>query len=123
MGTLIVVLILIAVLVLAVLSVIRRVKYGSSCCGTHDAVPSKIKVRDKNASHYQYAYNISIDGMHCSHCVRRVENALNLQDGVWAKVSLEKKSALVRSKCPLKEKAVSKIVSDAGYTVTRFEKI
>ena len=118
MGTLIVVLILIAVLVLAVLSVIRRVKYGSSCCGTHDAAPSKIKVRDKNASHYQYAYNISIDGMHCSHCVRRVENALNLQDGVW-----EKKSALVRSKCPLEEKAVSKIVSDAGYTVTRFGKI
>ena len=114
MGTLIVVLILIAVLVLAVLSVIRRVKYGSSCCGTHDAAPSKIKVRDKNASHYQYAYNISIDGMHCSHCVRRVENALNLQDGVWAKVSLEKKLRLCVQSVRLKKKRFLKLFQMPG---------
>ena len=117
MGTAIILLVLVGICVIALASVRKRIKYGSSCCGTHDAPPKKIKVRDKNASNYPYTYTLSVDGMHCSNCARRVENALNAKDGVWATVSLEKKSVLVRSKSPFEQSELSRIIAGVGYTV------
>ena len=55
--------------------------------------------------------------MHCSNCVRHVENALNVLDGVWATVSLENKSCLVRAKNPLNKDDLAKIIAEEGYTV------
>ena len=42
--------------------------------------------------------HLDIDGMTCSNCSRRVENALNGLDGVWAKVDLGAHKATVRLK-------------------------
>ncbi len=120
MGTTVIILILIAIIVLALGSIKKRLKYGSSCCGTHDAPPAKIRVRDKNPKHYPHTYTLSVDGMHCANCARRVENAINAKEGVWAVVSLEKKSVLVRSKNPLDEAELSRAVASAGYTVIEF---
>ena len=120
MGTVIVILVLIVIIFCAILSVRKRIKYGSACCGTHDAAPTKIRVRDKNKSHYPYIYTLHVDGMHCSNCVRHVENALNSMEGVWAKVNLENKTVLVRSKNQLQEEELRRPVSDAGYTVIEF---
>ena len=120
MGTVIILLGLVAVCVIALGSIKKRIKYGSACCGTHDAPPKKIRVRDKNAAHYPYAYTLSVDGMHCTNCARRVENALNSKDGVWASVSLEKKSVFVRSKTMFEQTDLSRIVAEAGYTVIGF---
>ena len=117
MGTAIVILVLVIIVVCAILSVRKRIKYGSSCCGTHDAAPKKIRVHDKNKAHYPYTYTLTVDGMHCSNCARRVENALNSKEGIWAKVNLENKTVLVRSKNPLEATDLSKIISDVGYTV------
>ena len=117
MGTAIILLVLVAICVIALGSIKKRIKYGSSCCGTHDAPPKKIKVHDKKASNYPYTYTLTVDGMHCSNCARRVENALNAKNGVWATVSLEKKSVLVRSKSPLEQSELSRIIAEAGYTV------
>ncbi len=117
MGTVIIILILITIIICAILSIRKRIKYGSSCCGTHDAGPSKVRVRDKNKSHYRYTYTLSVDGMHCSNCARRVENALNSKDGVWATVRLEDKSVLVRSKNPLESREISSSISLEGYTL------
>ena len=117
MGTAIVILVLAIIVVCAILSTRKRIKYGSACCGTHDAAPKKIRVRDKNKAHYPYTCTLTVDGMHCSNCARRIENALNSKEGVWAKVNLENKTVLVRSKNSLEESELSKIISDAGYTV------
>ena len=117
MGTAIVILVLAIIVLCAILSIRKRIKYGSSCCGTHDAAPAKIRVRDKNKAHYPYTYTLIVDGMHCSNCARRVENALNSKEGVWAKVNLENKTVLVRSKKPLEIADLSKAISDVGYTV------
>ena len=117
MGTTIVIFVLAIIVFCAILSIRKRIKYGSACCGTHDAAPKKIKVKDKNKAHYPYTYNLNVDGMHCSNCARRVENALNVKEGVWAKVDLEKKSVLVRAKNPLEISELSKSISDVGYTV------
>lgn len=120
MGTTIILLVLIVVCVIALSSIKRRIKYGSSCCGTHDAPPARIRVRDKNAAHYPYVYELTVDGMHCSNCARRVENALNSKSGVWATVRLEKKSVLVRSKTPFEKKDFSGIIAGEGYTLLNF---
>ncbi len=117
MGTAVVILILVVIIVLALTSVKKRIKYGSSCCGTHDAPPAKIKVKDKNKSHYSFSYTLNVDGMHCANCARRIENALNATEGVWATVTLENKTVQVYSKNILTEEELSKKISDAGYTL------
>ena len=117
MGTIIVIIVLLVIVECAILSIRKRIKYGSACYGSHDAAPAKIKVHDKNKSHYPYTYTLTVDGMHCSNCARRVENALNSKDGVWAKVNLEKKSVLVRAKSQLKWEDFSTLINKAGYTL------
>ena len=119
MGTELITLILIAIIIFAILSIIKRIKYGSACCGTHDAAPKKIRVKDKNKSHYPYTYTLNVDGMHCSNCARHVENALNSKDGIWAIVKLENNTVLVRSKNPLEWDELSPVISKAGYTLIK----
>ena len=119
MGTVIITIVLIAIIIFAILSIIKRIKYGSACCGTHDAAPKKIRVKDKNKSHYPYSYTLTVDGMHCSNCARHVENALNTKEGVWATVKLENNTVLVRSKNPLEWDDLSPVISQAGYTLIK----
>ena len=121
MGTIIIIFVLIAIVVVAIFSIRKRIKYGSACCGTRDASPKKIRVRDKNKSHYPYTYTLTVDGMHCSNCATRVENALNAKEGIWASVKLETKSVLVRSKNPIERDELSKAISDAGYTLIKID--
>ena len=64
MGTVIIVLILAVIIAFAVKSVIHRIRHGSSCCGERDAPQKKVKVKDKNKSHYPFQYILSVDGMH-----------------------------------------------------------
>ena len=117
MGTIAILFVLAIIVVCAILSIRKRIKYGSSCCGTHDAAPKKIKVQDKNKAHYPYTYTLIVDGMHCSNCARRVENALNSKDGVWASVKLENNTVLVRSKNPMEREDFSTVITNAGYTL------
>ena len=119
MGTIIVLLVLAIIVLCAILSIRKRIKYGSACCGTHDAAPKKIRVKDKNKSHYPYTYTLNVDGMHCSNCARHVENALNSKEGVWATVKLENNTVLVRSKNTLEWDDISPIISHEGYTLIK----
>ena len=90
MGTTIVIFILAIIVVCAILSIRKRIKYGSACCGTRDAAPKKIRVKDKNKSHYPYTYTLNVDGMHCSNCARHVENALKVVDYLSSHPKVEK---------------------------------
>ena len=119
-GTIIVLIILFAVTAVAVISVVKRIKYGSSCCGERDATPSKIKVKDKNKNHYTNTYYLEVDGMHCSGCVRKIENEFNKNEGMWAKANLEYKQVKLLSKNTVDRNMASKIVSDAGFTMLSF---
>ena len=119
MGTIIVLLVLAIIVLCAILSIRKRIKYGSACCGTHDAAPKKIRVSDKNKSHYPYTYTLTVDGMHCSNCARRVENALNSKEGLWATVKLENNTVLLRSKNLIEWDELSTVISKAGYTLIK----
>lgn len=65
---------------------------------------------------------ISVEGMCCEHCAARVEKALSAVEGVVsADVKLKKKLAVVRSREELSNEVLTKVITDAGYTVTGIE--
>lgn len=116
MATAIILLVLIVVCVVGIKSYSKKLAHG--CCGAGGDVEEKIKVQDQDPSHYPNSTTVQIEGMTCSHCKQRVENAFNAEEGVWAQVDLGQGTALVRSKSPLEERALCKLVSRAGYRVT-----
>ena len=59
---------------------------------------------------------VKIEGMMCAHCSGRVEKALNDLPGVTATVDLAAGTAAVTG--DVSDEAVTKAVTDAGYTVT-----
>lgn len=64
---------------------------------------------------------IKIDGMMCTHCSGRVEQALNALEGVEAAVDLKSKTATVTADEKITDEALKKAVEDAGYTVLEIE--
>lgn len=117
MGTAIVIVIIVVICVFAIYSYGHKMRNGGGCCGSHEAAEKKVKVADKNKDHYPYEVTLTIDGMTCSNCSRRVENALNRLDGVWAKVDLGERKADVRLKQAPDNDALRHAVQDVGYTV------
>ncbi len=112
-----VILIVFAVLVIKAYSK----KLASGCCGGGDA-EKKVKVGDKNKSHYPYAATLTVDGMMCSACETRVENTLNVIDGVWAKANSSADKVEVLMKTPVDEDVFRKAVNDLGvYTLMKAE--
>ena len=96
-----------------------RGKAKSSCCGTAEAVSAK-KVEDTDVSHYPYRYRLTIDGMMCSNCAKKVENTLNNMNGVWGKVNLGKKEADVLSKQSVSEDSFARALQQSSYTLTGY---
>jgi copper chaperone CopZ len=117
MGNLIIILVLVLIIAMAVLGTVKRIRYGSSCCGEHDPADKKIRVKDRKKSNYAYTYILRIDGMHCSNCARRIENAFNQNSGRWATADVGNKEVTLLSKYEEEESELGKIVSDAGYTM------
>ena len=76
MATAIICLVLIMAGVLAIRSYRKRLTTG--CCGgSGEAAVKKIKVSDKDLTHYPHRRVLKVDGMSCGNCAIRVENALN----------------------------------------------
>lgn len=118
MSTAIIVAVLIVIAVIAIRSYAKKLTSG--CCGGENEHVKKIKVEDKDVSHYPYCVQIGIDGMNCNHCKARVENTLNSEDGVWAEVDLSQNLATVHMKNNLSELFLRKLVSSAGYIMTTY---
>lgn len=119
MATAVIVLILIVICVFAVKSYLKKLAHG--CCGAGGGEEKPIKVQDKNPDHYPCRTEVKIEGMTCSHCKMRVENAFNAEEGVWAEVDLKQGTALVRSREPFEERALCRLVARAGYRVTAID--
>ena len=92
---------------------------GKSCCsdGQKRTRVKKVTVADTDVSHYPYQANFLIGGMSCEGCAQNVANALNAVEGTWATVDLGSRIATVRSKTPIDQKALSDVVSKAGYKI------
>ena len=110
-----------ALIIWAVLHAVRKAKKGGGCCGDREETVAKSAVRDRNKAHYPHTLTLRIGGMTCDNCARRVENALNSLDGVWATVRISDHRALVRMKDTPNEQTLRKAVQDAGYVVLGVE--
>ena len=115
-------LIISVLLALACVSTEFTATSGNSVMGAVVAANTKERSRrgrvaDRDKTHYPYETVLTIDGMTCSNCVRRVENVLNQLDGVWAQVDLSSRKAAVRMKQPLPEDTLRDAVRAAGYIV------
>lgn len=65
---------------------------------------------------------VSIDGMCCEHCAKRVENKLATAKNVTSvDVKLKKKIAVIRSREEVSDEEIKTLITDAGYTVTAIE--
>ena len=109
------------IIALAVYGTVKRIRHGSACCGEHEPPPKKIRVRDKNRNNYPYVYELTVDGMHCANCARRIENSFNSRDGMWARADIGRKTVDLRSKKEIGEAACRDIVSKAGYTLIKMK--
>ena len=97
-------------------------KLSSGCCGAGGDAQQKVKVADKNKAHYPYSAELTVDGMMCSACETRVENLLNVIEGVWAKASSSEGKVHVLMKTPVDEDTFRKAVNDLGvYTLMKTE--
>lgn len=72
----------------------------------------KITKGDKNMNELI----IKIEGMSCSHCSKRVEEALNAIEGISANVDLKKKKATIISQKPIDINQIISAVEKSGYS-------
>ncbi|MCR5556517.1 MAG: cation transporter [Butyrivibrio sp.] len=113
-------LILVVAIILLIGMMRNKLRHGSSCCGEHEAPESKVKVADKNINHYDNHYEATIDGMVCGNCATRVENALNRNDGIYARVDLGNKKATIHAKKTLSKDEVVGYLKELPYTLVDF---
>lgn len=115
----IIVLAVVAVVFLAArryLRTLRRGGCGCGCSGGGESHVARPTVADTNEAHYPYAAELTVEGMHCEHCLAAVETALDGIGGVWARASLPD-HVRVLSKDPIDSAALAAAVEAAGYRV------
>ncbi|MBR1724464.1 MAG: ATPase P, partial [Ruminococcus sp.] len=93
---------------------------GGGCCGEHESAPKRIKPRDRDLSNYRYLYTAKVEGMVCSNCLVRVENAFNGNEGVYARGRLEGKTIKLYSKKALTRRDAAEMLGGLSYTITEF---
>ena len=111
-------------IVYAIYATVQKVrgKSKSSCCGTAETVLPKA-VSDTDESHYPFRYNVAIDGMMCSNCASRVQNAINDGGDMWAHVNLGRHRAEVLAKSEKTENDFVRLLGKTDYKVVGIEEV
>lgn len=91
----------------------KAITSPASCPSKAEASKNKIK----ESECYSMEKTMIIEGMMCPHCSGRVTQVLNDIDGVSAVVNLEEKNAKITLSKEVSDEALTKAVTDAGYTV------
>ena len=112
-ATIIICVVIAAICIFAVISDRKKLKNG--CCGGGGDEVKRVKPQDTNVNDYDHVYRMDIEGMHCKNCAMRVENAFNRQDGYYATVDLRRRCALVRTKQPVGDDDLRRVVLRTGY--------
>jgi len=77
---------------------------------------------DIAALSYPHRAVLTVDGMMCSHCKARVENAFGELPDTAAEVDLEKKTVTVMTKQPMTEAQLQAVIDELiVYTVEKIE--
>ena len=89
--------------------------------GTIKLNKNKNKLTEEGKKMESRKVEIVIDGMACSHCSGRVEQALNALEGVTATVDLAQKTAFLTVTSDITNEKLSAIVADCGYKVVEIK--
>ncbi len=116
-GTILVICILLLIVVGAVISSAKHFKGEGGCCGGGGSV----KIKGDKIEDVVAVKTIHIEGMHCSNCSSRVQNALNSMDQVNAKVDLKKQQAVVKLGKNVSDDELKSCVERSGYMVRSIE--
>ena len=119
-STAIICLILLIIAIFGIRSYMRKLSHG--CCGSGGDVEKKIKVQDRELSHYPHHWVIEIEGMTCKNCAMRIENAFNIEEGCYAKVDLKKKMADLYTKFECTESEIKERIRKSGYQTVQISK-
>ena len=119
MANIIIVLLLAAAVGYGIYSFVHHLRCGGGCCGEHEAAAKKVRVADRDRSHYPHRLVLGVDGMTCQNCQRHVENALNTLPDTLAEVNLSARSVTVWTKADADEEVIRKAIRDAGYLPLR----
>ena len=95
MSNVIIVIILLIAVVFGMKETVKHFKGEGACCGGGSSKPKRKKLEGKVVCKYAFR----IEGMHCGNCANAVTRAINDIDGAVAKVSLNKKTAIVSCYC------------------------
>lgn len=110
-----IILIVIVLLFFAMKGSVKHFKGEGACCGGSH---SSEKAEEKHLNGPVTASrSIVIDGMHCSNCAHRVQEAINKIDGASATVDFNSGRAIVSMDRTIDDIELRKAVKDAGYTV------
>ncbi len=97
--------------------IVRKIRHGSSCCGEKEASEQRIAPSDEDISHYHYKYKLTVEGMVCVNCARRVENLFNKTGEMLAKVFLQEKEVQLFCKREVTRKEAALMLDQSGYTL------
>ena len=71
---------------------------------------------------FQKKKTIQIEGMHCMHCAKKVEEALqSLEEIKKAKVNLKTQEALIQFDHEIDEQKIKERIEDLGYHVIQIQ--
>lgn len=118
-GSITIIVILAAIVLIAVKSSLKHYRGEGGCCGGG----GEVKVKKQKLKHILARREMSIEGMKCDNCKKRVENALNSMYMVNAKVDLEKKTAYINLGEEVPDKLLMQEVEKLGYKVIDIKSI
>ena len=108
----IIVAILVVVMFLGIRSTVKHFAGKGACCGGSDYKPKK-----KKLSRVLYKKVFKVEGMHCEHCKRRVEEAVNDISGVAGSVNLKKGELTVSYEQDVEDAMIIEKLGKRGYSV------
>ena len=86
------------------------------CCGGGGTVKEKIPRKELQGKKLGEKV-LHVSGMHCDHCVARLTKEINKIDGVSAKVSLKKGTAIVSYDREIEDQLLKEAVEKLGFTL------
>ena len=108
----IIIAILVVVVFIGLSSTVKHFTKKGGCCGSSDYKPKK-----KKLSKVQYKKTFKVDGMHCEHCKRRVEEVVNDISGVAGVVNLKKGELTISYETEVSDDMIRNKLERVGYTL------
>lgn len=112
-GSITIIVILVVIVLIALKGSLKHYRGEGGCCGG----VGEVKVKKQKLKHIFGKKEISIEGMKCDNCRRRIENGLNSMYMVNAKVDLGKKVAYINLGEEIPDKLLKEEVEKLGYKV------